>query len=171
LVGRAQMERRARRYACALVRCRRRFALSFALRRAARSAVREWRLRVVIIASPFRRSRRGADVRRRGVRPYHLTPRRLAPRDGFEPSTQRLTAACSTTELPGIRAHLASGASSHRRPGIFAGITPAAALAPIGRRHIGQACRAPQACWAPRDPQNWTLPSEGGARRTGAGRG
>jgi hypothetical protein len=28
----------------------------------------------------------------------------LAPRDGFEPSTQRLTAACSTTELPGIRA-------------------------------------------------------------------
>src|SRR5438045_996274 len=28
----------------------------------------------------------------------------MAPRDGFEPSTQRLTAACSTTELPGIRA-------------------------------------------------------------------
>src|ERR1051326_818341 len=26
----------------------------------------------------------------------------MAPRDGFEPSTQRLTAACSTTELPGI---------------------------------------------------------------------
>ncbi len=24
----------------------------------------------------------------------------LAPRDGFEPSTQRLTAACSATELP-----------------------------------------------------------------------
>ena len=27
----------------------------------------------------------------------------LAPRAGFEPATQRLTAACSTTELPGIR--------------------------------------------------------------------
>src|SRR2546425_12749879 len=40
-----------------------------------------------------------------GVRLYGLTPRGLAPRDGFEPSTQRLTAACSTTELPGIGAH------------------------------------------------------------------
>jgi hypothetical protein len=27
----------------------------------------------------------------------------MAPRAGFEPATQRLTAACSTTELPGIR--------------------------------------------------------------------
>jgi hypothetical protein len=26
----------------------------------------------------------------------------MAPRAGFEPATQRLTAACSTTELPGI---------------------------------------------------------------------
>jgi hypothetical protein len=26
----------------------------------------------------------------------------VAPRAGFEPATQRLTAACSTTELPGI---------------------------------------------------------------------
>jgi hypothetical protein len=41
-----------------------------------------------------------------GARPeFDLTPCPfLAPRDGFEPSTQRLTAACSTTELPGIRA-------------------------------------------------------------------
>src|SRR5437667_8034332 len=106
-----------------------------------------------------------------GVRLYGLTPRGLAPRDGFEPSTQRLTAACSTTELPGIGARLASGTASHRRPGVVAGITPAPVLAPIGRRHIGQACGAPQACSAPRVRQNWTLPSEGGARRTGAGRG
>ena len=75
---------------------------------------------VDVIASPFDRWRRGADVGRRGVRLYDLTPRGLAPRDGFEPSTQRLTAACSTTELPGIRARLASGASSHRRP-VFCG--------------------------------------------------
>ena len=34
----------------------------------------------------------------------------LAPRAGFEPATQRLTAACSTTELPGIKA--ASGAEA-----------------------------------------------------------
>ena len=29
---------------------------------------------------------------------------RLAPRAGFEPATNRLTAGCSTTELPGIGA-------------------------------------------------------------------
>src|SRR5262245_26094408 len=33
----------------------------------------------------------------------------LAPRAGFEPATQRLTAACSTTELPGNGRHIASG--------------------------------------------------------------
>src|ERR1051326_7053235 len=39
----------------------------------------------------------------------------LAPRDGFEPSTQRLTAACSTTELPGIRAGPEGGARHQTR--------------------------------------------------------
>ena len=45
------------------------------------------------------------DFAKRGVKQRNLTPPlRMAPRDGFEPSTQRLTAACSTTELPGITA-------------------------------------------------------------------
>src|ERR1700674_4902502 len=35
----------------------------------------------------------------------------LAPRAGFEPATQRLTAACSTTELPG------NGAGYSKAPG------------------------------------------------------
>src|SRR6266404_3739416 len=122
------------------------------------------------MASPFHRWRRGADIGRRGVRLYSLTPRGLAPRDGFEPSTQRLTAACSTTALPGIRARLATSVVPSKAR-YFAGVMPAAAHAPIGRRHIGQACGAPQACLAPHAPQNWTLPSEGGARRTGAGGG
>lgn len=30
----------------------------------------------------------------------------VAPRAGFEPATNRLTAGCSTTELPGNRAHV-----------------------------------------------------------------
>jgi hypothetical protein len=30
----------------------------------------------------------------------------VAPRDGFEPSTNRLTAGCSTAELPGSRAQV-----------------------------------------------------------------
>ena len=37
----------------------------------------------------------------------HLQPKPLkemAPGEGFEPPARRLTAACSTTELPGIRA-------------------------------------------------------------------
>jgi hypothetical protein len=29
---------------------------------------------------------------------------KMAPRDGFEPPARRLTAACSTAELPGTRA-------------------------------------------------------------------
>jgi hypothetical protein len=40
----------------------------------------------------------------------------LAPRAGFEPATNRLTAGCSTTELPGnsllvcVRAHITKAA-------------------------------------------------------------
>ena len=77
-------------------------------------------MRAVVMASPFHSPAPRRQPRERGVRPDDLTPRGLAPRDGFEPSTQRLTAACSTTELPGIRARLASGASSHRSP-VFCG--------------------------------------------------
>src|ERR1700680_2131678 len=40
----------------------------------------------------------------------------LAPRAGFEPATQRLTAACSTTELPGNGAHIASGPAICKAP-------------------------------------------------------
>lgn len=36
----------------------------------------------------------------------------LAPRAGFEPATNRLTAGCSTTELPGNRAHANAAAYS-----------------------------------------------------------
>src|SRR5687768_3377260 len=35
----------------------------------------------------------------------------LAPRAGFEPATNRLTAGCSTTELPGNRGSHVSGAA------------------------------------------------------------
>lgn len=35
----------------------------------------------------------------------------MAPRAGFEPATNRLTAGCSTTELPGNRGSEASGAA------------------------------------------------------------
>ena len=52
---------------------------------------------------------RGSDLS--GSNPLIL----LAPRDGFEPSTQRLTAACSTTELPGIRAGPEEGARHQTR--------------------------------------------------------
>ena len=43
---------------------------------------------------------------------------RVAPRAGFEPATNRLTAGCSTTELPGNRGARASGAaySKHLSP-------------------------------------------------------
>ena len=36
----------------------------------------------------------------------------LAPRAGFEPATNRLTAGCSTTELPGIRSGAAKARSA-----------------------------------------------------------
>src|SRR5690606_11598882 len=39
----------------------------------------------------------------------------MAPRAGFEPATNRLTAGCSTTELPGSRS---TGRSTRRRCGL-----------------------------------------------------
>ena len=39
---------------------------------------------------------------------------RLAPRVGFEPTTNRLTAGCSTAELPGSRAERASPITRQR---------------------------------------------------------
>src|ERR1700737_1292073 len=44
----------------------------------------------------------------------------LAPRAGFEPATQRLTAACSTTELPG------NGAAYSKAPGDLQSANPVA---------------------------------------------
>jgi hypothetical protein len=40
----------------------------------------------------------------------------LAPGEGFEPPTKRLTAACSTTELPGINEMICSTDFDHRIP-------------------------------------------------------
>ena len=120
------------RYDCALARWRRCLALSLALCRAARSLVRGCRLAVRFMRYVPCRGRwpprLRAAIRRlpshqryphgtpskcrgdKGLDQIGLTPcLALAPRDGFEPSTQRLTAACSTTELPGIR--------TARRPG------------------------------------------------------
>jgi hypothetical protein len=94
--------RRLRGYRTARARCRRRLARSFALRRAARSLVREWREAACFILSIGLLLERRRVAGDREHSPDPLTW--LAPRDGFEPSTQRLTAACSTTELPGIRA-------------------------------------------------------------------
>jgi hypothetical protein len=37
-----------------------------------------------------------------GAKPWRRGPSQLAPGEGFEPPAKRLTAACSTTELPGI---------------------------------------------------------------------
>jgi hypothetical protein len=89
-------------YRTARARCRRRLARSFALRRAARSLVRGWREAACFILSIGLLLERRRVAGDREHSPDPLTW--LAPRDGFEPSTQRLTAACSTTELPGIRA-------------------------------------------------------------------
>ena len=41
----------------------------------------------------------------------------LAPRDGFEPPAKRLTAACSTAELPGIRVALYSNTTTRAQSG------------------------------------------------------
>ncbi len=41
----------------------------------------------------------------------------LAPRDGFEPPAKRLTAACSTAELPGIRVALYSNTATRAQSG------------------------------------------------------
>ena len=56
---------------------------------------------------PHSAARRGIPMQARRTR---LRPGKMAPRAGFEPATQRLTAACSTTELPGIRGGVDIGA-------------------------------------------------------------
>ena len=48
----------------------------------------------------------GNENRSLGIKPKLLF--RLAPRDGFEPPTKRLTISCSTAELPGIRCDIHS---------------------------------------------------------------
>src|SRR5215470_5625830 len=57
------------------------------------------------------------DSRGQGAdRPTVLTPCfGLAPGEGFEPPAKRLTAACSTTELPGIRAAGRRGAAGYSK--------------------------------------------------------
>jgi hypothetical protein len=75
---------------------------------------------------------------------------RMAPRAGFEPATNRLTAGCSTTELPGNTAALACKAAaitkprrllkhqeevelpSSRRPAASPAFVPATARRPLG---------------------------------------
>ncbi len=51
----------------------------------------------------------------------------MAPRVGFEPTTRRLTAGCSTTELP--RNSACAGGADPRR-GAIAGASPAPQAAP-----------------------------------------
>ena len=63
------------------------------------SSARESRYRGVI--ADHRHCARGAERKDSVVQSKSL--KWVAPRAGFEPATQRLTAACSTTELPGIR--------------------------------------------------------------------
>jgi hypothetical protein len=83
----------------------------FELRLASGGASRSSRMSLLCLFHVFRNLSNVAPnvapaaERIRGLDHFRSNPLTwLAPRDGFEPSTQRLTAACSTTELPGIRA-------------------------------------------------------------------
>src|SRR5271155_5340984 len=48
----------------------------------------------------------------------------LAPRAGFEPATNRLTAGCSTTELPGNGAEAAWAEPYNKRAGLWPAAIP-----------------------------------------------
>jgi hypothetical protein len=56
----------------------------------------------------------GAAARRRSTRQENKL---LAPRAGFEPATNRLTAGCSTAELPGNRARALASESAYNKAG------------------------------------------------------
>lgn len=73
----------------------------------------------------------------------------MAPRAGFEPATKRLTAACSTTELPGITSH---AGQMHR----------------VGGRRIANCAAACQALCRKTFPQSGRAAAIGAFSRTSA---